>query len=205
MRLRKFLYRPKQAPRAWNERIDEYFKKNEYEHVLYTKKSENDMMVFALYVDDLIFTGSNAKLIKEFKEVMKKEFEMTDLGLHETPPNVECWIASRFMEDPSYTHWNVLKKIMRYVRGTLSLGLFYSKSDDYRLMGYSDSDWCGDVNDRKNTLSYVFLLKNATLTWLSNKQPIVTLWTCEAEYVTASWSVCHAVWISDLLRHLRVI
>ncbi|XP_047339860.1 uncharacterized mitochondrial protein AtMg00810-like [Impatiens glandulifera] len=48
---------------------------------LYTKKSENDMMVVVLYVDDLIFTGSNTKLIEELKEIMKKEFEMTDLGL----------------------------------------------------------------------------------------------------------------------------
>ncbi|WVZ02572.1 hypothetical protein V8G54_023378 [Vigna mungo] len=86
LRLKKALYGLKQAPRAWNERIDGYFKKTgyeqcTYEHALYTKKSEKDMMVVALYVDDLIFTGSNTKLIKEFKEAMEKEFEMTDLGL----------------------------------------------------------------------------------------------------------------------------
>ncbi|KAG6525725.1 hypothetical protein ZIOFF_015692 [Zingiber officinale] len=57
-----------------------------------------------------------------------------------------------FMEDPSYTHWKALKRILRYVQGTLSLGLFYSKTYDYRLVGYSDSDWCGDVDDRKRTV-----------------------------------------------------
>ncbi|KAG6534051.1 hypothetical protein ZIOFF_007932 [Zingiber officinale] len=77
--------------------------------------------------------------------------------------------------------------------------------NDYRLVGYSDSDWCGDVDDRKSTSGYVFLLGNTAFTWMSKKQPIVTLSTCEAEYVAASWSVCHAVWLSNLLRHLRVI
>ena len=86
LRLKKALYGLKQAPRAWNERIDTYFKKNgyeqcPYEHALYIKKKGGDVMFIALYVDDLIFTGNNAELIEAFKEVMKKEFEMTDLGL----------------------------------------------------------------------------------------------------------------------------
>ena len=72
----------------------------------------------------------------------------------------------------------------------MSLGLFYSKVEDYKLVGYSDSDWCGDIDDRKSTSSYVFFMGNTTFTWLSKKQPIVTLTTCEAEYVGASCLVC---------------
>ncbi|XP_047325466.1 secreted RxLR effector protein 161-like [Impatiens glandulifera] len=102
--------------------------------------------------------------------------------------NVECWDIKKIHGDPSYTHLKVLKRILRYVRGTLSLGLFYSKSDDYRSVGYSDSDWCCDVDDRKSTSGYVFLLGNTNFTWLSKKQPIVTLSTCEVEYVVATWS-----------------
>ena len=86
LRLKKALYGLKQAPRAWNERIDTYFKKNGYEqclyeHPLYIKKKGEDVMFTVLYVDDLIFTGNNAELIEAFKEVTKKEFEMTNLGL----------------------------------------------------------------------------------------------------------------------------
>jgi len=67
-------------------KINAYFKKNEhkqypYEHALCIKKNRGDVMFVALYVDDLIFMGNNVKLIKRFKELMKKEFEMTDLGL----------------------------------------------------------------------------------------------------------------------------
>jgi len=75
----------KQAPRAWNTRIDTYFKENEfkqcpYEYVIYTKKSENNIIFVAL-VDDLIFMGKNDEMIEEFKGTMIQKFEMTNLGL----------------------------------------------------------------------------------------------------------------------------
>jgi len=73
-------------------------------------------------------------------------------------------IVSQYMEEPSYTHWKTLKRILRYVRGTTLLGLYYTRSDDYRLVGYSDSDWCGDVDDRKSTSGYVFFMSNTTFT-----------------------------------------
>jgi len=113
-------------------------------------------------------------------------------------------IVSRYMEELSYSHWKVLKRILRYIRGTISLGLYYTKSDNYELVGYSDSDWCGDVDDRKSTSEYVFFMGHIMFTWLSKKQPIVTLSTCEAGYVAASWCVCHAVWLRNLLSKLEM-
>ena len=71
-------------------------------------------------------------------------------------------------------------------------------------MGYSDSDWCGDIGDRKSTSGYVFFMGDTVFTWLSKKQPIVTLLTCETEYVAASWCVCHAVWLRKLLSELNL-
>ncbi|XP_061364779.1 uncharacterized mitochondrial protein AtMg00810-like [Gastrolobium bilobum] len=112
-------------------------------------------------------------------------------------------IVSRFMEEPSYSHWKAAKRILRYIQGTTSLGLHYSRSENYKLIGYTDNDWCGDVDDRKSTSGYVFFMGNTTFTWISKKQPIVTLSTCEAEYVAASWCVCHAVWLRNLLSKLE--
>ena len=84
----------------------------------------------------------------------------------------------------------------------MSLGLMYTWTDDYRLVSYSDSDWCGDVDDRKSTSGYVIFMGNTTFTWLAKKQPIVILSTCETEYVETSWSVFHAVWLRNLLSKL---
>jgi hypothetical protein len=86
LKLKKALYGLKQTPRAWNRRIDTYFKENgfeqcPYEHALYVKKNGSNILLVSLYVDDLIFMGSNDQMIKEFKSTMTREFEMTDLGL----------------------------------------------------------------------------------------------------------------------------
>ncbi|PKI72950.1 hypothetical protein CRG98_006650 [Punica granatum] len=86
-RLKKALYRLKQAPRAWNSRIDAYFiregfVKCPYEHSLYVKvNSGEDMLLVCLYVDDLIFTGNSSFMAREFKQSMEKEFEMIDYGM----------------------------------------------------------------------------------------------------------------------------
>ncbi|XP_020262360.1 uncharacterized protein LOC109838320 [Asparagus officinalis] len=74
-----------QAPRAWIAKIDAYFQKNEfqqspYEHSLYTKKKDGDIMIICLYMDDMIFTSNNPKMFEEFKKNMIKEFKMTDIG-----------------------------------------------------------------------------------------------------------------------------
>ena len=86
-RLRKALYGLKQAPRAWNNNIDKYFCQNGFERSrsepsLYVKKGgTQDFLIVCLYVDDLIYTGTNSAMLEEFKKAMMKEYEMTDLGL----------------------------------------------------------------------------------------------------------------------------
>ncbi|XP_076890159.1 uncharacterized protein LOC143541145 [Bidens hawaiensis] len=84
-KLNKALYGLKQAPRAWFKRIESYFlkegfKKSCYDHTLFIKKLQGDVIIMSLYVDDMLFTGNNRRICEEFKDYMKHEFEMTDLG-----------------------------------------------------------------------------------------------------------------------------
>ncbi|KAK6142445.1 hypothetical protein DH2020_022793 [Rehmannia glutinosa] len=111
-------------------------------------------------------------------------------------------LISRYMESPTTTHMKAAKRILRYLKGTINYGLFYSTTNDYKLVGYSDSDWSGDVDDRKSITGFVFFMGDTAFTWMSKKQPIVTLSTCEAEYVDATSCVCHAVWLRNLLKEL---
>ena len=60
-------------------------------------------------------------------------------------------LVSRFMEIPSETHMKPAKRILRYLKGTLDYGIFYSASNKFKLMGYCDSDYAGDIDDRKST------------------------------------------------------
>ncbi|KAL5839330.1 hypothetical protein ACOSQ4_011938 [Xanthoceras sorbifolium] len=70
-------------------------------------------------------------------------------------------------------------------------------------MGYSDSDWGRDPEERKSTTGYVFYLGSTAFTWTSKKQPIMALSSCEAEYVAVSFIVCEAIWLRNLLAGLN--
>ncbi|KAL0853708.1 hypothetical protein Bca101_058860 [Brassica carinata] len=108
------------------------------------------------------------------------------------------------MEHPTTTHFKAAKRILRYIKGTINFGLYYSISDDFKLVGYSDSDWGGDIDDQKSTSGFVFFIGEIAFTWMSKKQPIVTLSTSEAEYVAATSCVCHAIWLRNLLKELNL-
>ncbi|KAL4573493.1 hypothetical protein LXL04_020301 [Taraxacum kok-saghyz] len=74
------------APRAWYSRIESYFTnkgffKCTHEHTLFMKGQEGKMLIVCVYVDDLVFTRNCEELINSFKEEMKTEFEMTNLGM----------------------------------------------------------------------------------------------------------------------------
>ena len=85
------------------------------------------------------------------------------------------------------------------LKGTVYLGLSYKKCADGNLIGYSDADWAGDVDDRHSTSGNVFLLAKGAVSWLSKKQATVALSTTEAEYVALSAATQEAIWLRRLL------
>eukprot|EP00253_Pinus_taeda_P018932 PITA_18932 len=281
-KLKKALYGLKQAPGAWYSRIDSYLLDNEFdkcegESTVYIKEKDGKILIVVLYVDDVIFTSNDDQLIKNFKSVMKEEFEMTDMGflryflrievdqnekgifisqaryvnqvlsrfnmqeckatitptvmglklsredsskdfdpslyksivgslmyLTATRPDIMYAVSliSRFMERPKEAHWQAVKRILRYVKGTKMFGILYNVSEHSHLVGYTDSDWAGSVDDRKSTSGYVFHMGSGAISWDSKTQSIVALSTAEAEYVAAIAAACQAVWMRRMLRSL---
>ena len=115
---------------------------------------------------------------------------------------LRVWLVSRFIKTPAMTHFKALKWILRYIKGIIDFGLFYDYSNSFEHVGYSDSAWVGEMDDRKSTTSFVFYMEDTTFTWSSKKQFIVTLSTCEAEYITTILCVCHSIWLKRLLKEL---
>ena len=77
--------------------------------------------------------------------------------------------------------------------------LCYQGKKDLRLIGYSDADWVGDIDQSKSTSGYAFLLNDNAILWSSKKQSYVALSTMEAEYVACSTATQYAVWLSSFL------
>jgi hypothetical protein len=113
---------------------------------------------------------------------------------------------SRFMEAPRQEHLTTVKRVLRYVAGTVHWGVHYRpagrKGELLVLTGYSDSDLAGDINDRKSTSGLIFFLASGPVAWQLAKQKVVTLSSCEAEYIVAVVAACEAVWLSRLLVEL---
>jgi len=81
----------------------------------------------------------------------------------------------RFMETPKDTHWSGGKRIMRYIVGTTDCGIMYESTKKKDLIGYTENDFSGSLNDRKSTFCFLFHLGSSVISWASKKQPIVTL------------------------------
>ncbi|XP_014660662.1 uncharacterized protein LOC106804323 [Setaria italica] len=119
-----------------------------------------------------------------------------------TRPDISSAVGyvSRFMEKPTTKHFSAVKHLLRYIAGRLHYGIVYTRDDnDLKLQGFSDADMAGDVEDRKSTTSVLFCLGRAPVTWQSQKQPVVALSSCEAEYIAASTAACQGIWLGRLL------
>ena len=93
-------------------------------------------------------------------------------------------VVSRYMANPGGEHWITLKRILRYIKGTSDVALYYGGSE-FTVKGYVDSNFVGDLNKRKSTTGCVFTLAGAVVSLVSKLQTVVALFTIEAEYMAA--------------------
>lgn len=122
-----------------------------------------------------------------------------------TRPDINFAVSNvaKFSSCPSSKHWVAVKRIFRYLKGTDSFGLFYSRHHNNEFVGYSDSDWAGDKTDRKSTSGYCFKIGDSLISWRSNKQTCVALSTAEAEYVALAAASQEAIWLNELFRDMN--
>eukprot|EP00253_Pinus_taeda_P033858 PITA_33858 len=208
--------------------LESCFSRCHYGNTVYIKKVGKSLMILVLYLDDLILTGSDPNLINHVKSSLKKKFEMTHLGhlhyflslksckpskvfsspnprkllyLTHTHPDLSFVVGliARFMQTPRESNWKSAKRILHYVRGTVQFGIHYSAEESPLLVGFTDSDWAGDPDDRKSTVGYVFTLGSGPITWACKKQAAISLSSAEAEYRGAVEASKEALWLRQIL------
>ena len=110
-------------------------------------------------------------------------------------------VLPQYMSKPSKDHWMGVKRLLRYLKGTLNYALkFSAHGEQTELNRYSDADWTGDVDTRRSTSGYVFQFGNGTISWSSRKQPTVAKFSTEAEYVALSSATQEAIWLRRLTK-----
>lgn len=117
---------------------------------------------------------------------------------------VSVCFLSRYQHCASVMLYKALKRILRYIKGTLNYSLVYN-STCTELQGFVDADWAGDTRDRKSTTGYLFKIFDCTVVWCCKKQLSVSLSSTESEYVALSMAITEACWLKNLLFDFDVI
>jgi hypothetical protein len=120
-----------------------------------------------------------------------------------TRPNIAhgVGVVSRYMNNPGKEHWEVVKWILRYLKGTTTHALCFGGSDTF-LQGYVDSDMAGDKDSRRSTTGYVFTIGGTTISCNSKLQKVVSLSTIEVEYVPTTEASKEMIWLYRFMKEL---
>nr|KYP49861.1 Retrovirus-related Pol polyprotein from transposon TNT 1-94 [Cajanus cajan] len=281
-KLRRSLYRLKQALRAWFEKfhttlLNFSFTQSQYDYSLFFHKSLTGIVLILVYVDDLIITGTDTRLITKLQVMLHATFCMKDLGqltyflgleVHhrsngiylnqhkyiqdlitlvglegttsvDIPMEVNVKYrkdegdlladptiyrglvgsliylmtnrldisyvvhqVSQFMSSPQHLHFAAIRRIIRYLIGSPTRGLFFPRGSPLQLLAYSDADWARCPDTRRSTTGWCMFLDGAFISWKCKKQDRVSKSFTEAEYRSMSSACSEIVWLHCLLEEL---
>jgi histone deacetylase 1/2 len=112
--------------------------------------------------------------------------------------------ACLHMHDPHDVHWNIIKRILRYVRGTTEHGVLLRASPSTALTAYTDADWAGCPDTRRSTSGFCIFLGDALVSWSSKRQAVVSRSSAEAEYRGVANAAAECCWLRNLLQELHI-
>ena len=108
-------------------------------------------------------------------------------------------VLDRYLSDLSQSHWKVAKKVLRYLQGTNDPMLTYRRTNTLEMVGFSDSNYAGCVDNKKSTSGYIFMMAEGAVSRKSLKQTLTASFTIEAEYVACYEATCHAIWLQNFI------
>lgn len=124
-----------------------------------------------------------------------------------TRPKIAFYVNKvyQYMHKPSDHHFKAVKRILRYLQGTLDYGVSFSRSSKLLLEGFYDASWGSDSDDRRSTSGYCIYLGGNPISWSLRKQQVVSHSTAEAEYRSLAHVTTEVIWIQSLLYELGVV
>ncbi|CAN1188688.1 Retrovirus-related Pol polyprotein from transposon TNT 1-94 [Linum perenne] len=113
-------------------------------------------------------------------------------------------IVSQHMHNPNEEHWEMVTRILRYLKHSPGKGIHFKKTTQRSITVYTDASWAGELTDRKSTTGYCSFIWGNLVTWRSKKQNVVARSSAEAEYRALALGICESIWLKRVLTELRV-
>ncbi|GKC82153.1 retrovirus-related pol polyprotein from transposon TNT 1-94, partial [Tanacetum coccineum] len=243
-RLKKALYRLKQAPHAWYDKLSKYlistgFMKGLVDLTLFTRKIGKHILLVQIYVDGFqVLQNPRGIFINQSKyalEILKKYGFETSTPI-DTPmaehPNLDedrggklidpthfrgmvgslmylsasrpdivfvVCMCARYQAKPTDKHLHAIKRIFRYLKGTIHMGLWYPKDSGFALKAFADADYAGCQDTRRSMSGSAQFLGDRLISWSSKKQKSTAISTTEAEYIAMSRCCVQVLWMRSQL------
>lgn len=113
-------------------------------------------------------------------------------------------LVSQFMHSPTDHHLQIVKRLLRYLTGTISRGIVMKKHGHFTIEGYCDSYWAGNSLDIKSTTGYCTFIGGNLVTWKSKKQTVVARSSAETKYRAMTSTACELIWLKNLLKDFGI-
>ncbi|GJR26581.1 retrovirus-related pol polyprotein from transposon TNT 1-94 [Tanacetum coccineum] len=219
--LRKALYGLKQAPRAWYDELSNFLMSKGFTKGLQIHQSPKGIFInqakYALEIlkkhnmDNCHSIGTplatKPKLDVDLSgEPVDQSDYRSKIGslmyLTSSRPDIVqavCYCA-RYQARPTQKHLKEVKRIFKYLKGTINMGLWYPKDSGFELTAFSDADHAGCIDTRKSTSGGIQFLGDKLVSWMSKKQNCTAMSSAEAEYVALSASCAQVMWMRTQLK-----
>ncbi|KAM1687291.1 hypothetical protein ACFX2K_035286 [Malus domestica] len=111
-------------------------------------------------------------------------------------------LANQFMHSHTLVHWEIVKRILRYLKSSVGRGIIMKNNGLNHILAYIDADWAGNALDRKSSTSFCTFVRGNLVTWKSKKQTVIARSSAEAEYRAMAAIACELIWLKGLLSEL---
>ena len=112
-------------------------------------------------------------------------------------------LLARYSSAPTKRHWNIIKHVLRYLRGTCDMGLFYSKTLEQQFFSYVDAGYLSDPHKARSQTRYMFTYGNTVISWRLVKETMVPTSSNHSEILTMHETSRECVWLRFMIQHIR--